>query len=329
LLKLQGEKMKKVFMLMSLILCLSCGKNTDAQSGRNGGHLTTANTVRDIVNHPAFSGFGELLLPRDNNSAHYNTRISHIDSLIYHENVHPPEIVVALNHMISEAQSGKTIFYDFYTAQQKRTDPAKENTGLFFFRGRPGAPFAIVCPGGGFSYVGSLHEGFPLALEISKKGYNAFVIRYRIGGERIACEDLAAAIAFIFNNAQTLQVDTRNYSLWGGSAGARIAARLSSYGTQAYGEKTYPKPATAVILYTGHSDFTINDPPTFTVVGERDRIANPATMQRRVDAMGAAGIDVEFHRYPNVGHGFALGTGTTAEGWIHNAVRFWERYLNL
>jgi acetyl esterase/lipase len=257
----------------------------------------------------------------------------------FHQNVNPPDVLDALNHMINEAQSasndaaGKTIFYDFYTAEQKRADTEKENTGLFFFRGRPGAPFAIVCPGGGFSYVGSLHEGFPLAHAISKQGYNAFVIRYRIGGERIACEDLAAAIAYIFNNAQTLEVDTRNYSLWGASAGARMAARLSSDGTSAYGQRAmnggaYPKPATAVILYTGHSAFNTTDPPTFTVVGERDGIASPATMQRRVNSMGAAGIDVEFHRYPNVGHGFALGTGTTAEGWLHNAVRFWEKYLN-
>jgi hypothetical protein len=278
--------MEKVFMLMFLILCLSCGKNSVAQNGQSNNHLTTENTVRDIVNHPAFSGFGERLLPRDNNSSNYNTRISNIASLMpYHQNVNPPDVIDALNHMINEVHNSRIIFNDFYTAQHKRADPAKENTGLFFFRGRPWAPFAIVCPGGGFSYVGSLHEGFPLAHAISKKGYNAFVIRYRIGGERIACEDLAAAIAFIFNNAQTLEVDTRNYSLWGGSAGARMAARLSSDGTQAYGERTYPKPATAVILYTGHSDFTTNDPPTFTVVGERDGIASPATMERRVNAI--------------------------------------------
>lgn len=29
-------------------------------------------------------------------------------------------------------------------------DPSKRNAGLFFFRGKPGAPFAIVAPGGGF-----------------------------------------------------------------------------------------------------------------------------------------------------------------------------------
>jgi hypothetical protein len=156
--------------------------------------------VRDIVNHPAFSGFGELLLPRDNNSSYYNTGLSNIASLIpYHQNVNPADVVNALNTMIDQANSGEKIFYDFYTMAQKRADPAKENTGLFFFRGNQGtkgsrAPFAIICPGGGFSYVGSLHEGFPIAHALSKRGYNAFVIRYRIGGERIACEDLAAAI---------------------------------------------------------------------------------------------------------------------------------------
>jgi acetyl esterase/lipase len=290
--------------------------------------LTTDSYIKDIVNHPAFMGFGERLLPRDDNSSYYETRISNAASLMpYHENVNPDVIVNALNYMINEAQSGKTIFYDFYTEQQKRADPAKTHTGLFFFRGKPGAPFAIVCPGGGFAYVGSLHGGFPLALGISKKGYNAFVIRYRIGGERFACEDLAAAIAYIFTNSRTLELNTEDYSLWGGSAGGRMVARLSSYGTAFYGEKDYPKPAAAVILYTGHSDFTVNNPPTFAVLGEWDNIANPAIMEQRVNDMKAAGIDVEFYLYPNVGHGFGLGVGTFAEGWLNNAVRFWKKHI--
>jgi acetyl esterase/lipase len=318
------REIRKIMIILTFTI-FSCVANS--QENRNYTNLTINSYVRDIVNHQAFSGFAERILARDNNSSYYDTRITNIASLMpYHQNVNPSDVVNALNHMISEVRNGRTIFYDFYTDQQKRSDRAKENTGLFFFRGNPGSPFAIICPGGGFSYVGSLHEGFPIALELSKKGYNAFVIRYRIGGERIACEDLAAAIAYIFTNASTLGVSTENYSLWGGSAGARMAARLSSYGTTAYGERAYPRPATAVILYTGHSDFTANDPPTFTVVGERDSIANPAVMERRVNAMRAAGIENEFHRYANVGHGFALGTGTTAEGWIDNAVRFWERY---
>jgi acetyl esterase/lipase len=327
-----SNRVLAVPLMLSVIFSNASCQETGGNGGGSTGNTFTANTqlavnnyVRDIVNHPAFTGFGERLLPRDNNASYYNTRLSNVASLMpYHQNVNPADVVVALNYMVDEANSGKTIFYDFYTAAQKQNDPAKENTGLFFFRGKPGAPFAIICPGGGFSYVGSLHEGFPIAHALSKQGYNAFVIRYRIGGERIACEDLAAAIAYIFANAATLNAGTQNYSLWGGSAGARMAARIASHGASAYGERNLPRPGMAVIAYTGHTEWTRNDPPTFTIVGDRDGIANPAVMEQRVNAMKAAGITTEFHRYRNVGHGFALGTGTSAEGWITDAVRFWE-----
>ena len=49
-------------------------------------------------------------------------------------------------------------------------------------------------------------------------------------------------------------------------------------------------------------------------------------MQRRIDALAAAGIDTEFHVYPDLGHGFGLGIGTSAEGWLDDAVAFWEQH---
>jgi hypothetical protein len=57
------------------------------------------------------------------------------------------------------------------------------------------------------------------------------------------------------------------------------------------------KPETAFIAYTGHSDFTKDDPPTFAIVGDQDGIASPTVMMQRVNAMKAAGIDTEFHIY--------------------------------
>ncbi len=68
-----------------------------------------------------------------------------------------------------------------------------------------------------------IQDSFPHALELSKKGYNAFALIYRPGAQT-ACEDLARAIQFIFEHAEELEVDTSCYSLWGGSAGARMAA---------------------------------------------------------------------------------------------------------
>lgn len=291
-------------------------------------HLTTNNLVQDIVTHRAFKGFGNLLLPLDNNTRYYKTAITNIAALMpYHNAVNPNDVVKAINHLIDDVNNEKTIFYNFYTEDQKKQDPGKNNTGLFFYRGEPDAPFAIICPGGGFSYVGSLHEGFPLASEISKKKLNAFVIRYRIGSEQWATEDLANAIRFIFENANALKVDTKNYSLWGGSAGARMVGNIAHYGVGAFGIINYPKPVTAVIAYTGQSSYDKAFPATFITVSADDWIANVSTVERRVQHLKNAGVTVSYKRYENAGHGFGLGTGTDAEGWLYKAIDFWKSQI--
>ncbi|ULQ60446.1 alpha/beta hydrolase [Brucepastera parasyntrophica] len=317
-----------VFTLIASAGITAAGGNGMRDNADKGhAHISADSMVTDIISHPAFEGFGERLMPRAGRD-YSGVPIARVGSLMpYHNYVDPRVVTGALNRMIDDVNEGVTIFYDIYTDAEKRDDSAKADTGLFFFRGKPGAPFAVICPGGGFSYVGSLHEGFPLAAEIGAKGYNAFVITYRTGGQQRAAEDLAAALSWIFANAKSLGVGTEDYSLWGGSAGARMAAVIGTDGAARYGGGSLPKPAALVIAYTGHSAFSKDDPPTFTVAGERDGIANPAVMERRVRAMADAGIDTEFHIYPDTGHGFGLGTGTAAEGWLNDAVRFWEKYM--
>jgi acetyl esterase/lipase len=292
------------------------------------GHLTTNHSIRDLVDHPAFKGFAELLLPWDDNATYYDTRLSNVGSLMpYHSHVDPDVVVGALNHMIDEAAVGRTIFYDFYSEKQKKEDPAKNSTGLSFYRGKPGAPFSIVCPGGGFSYVGSLHEGFPLGWAISKKGLNAFVIKYRLNEQR-ATEDLAAAIAYVFRNAATLGVSTQGYSLWGGSAGARMVGNIALSGVSRYGGGNLPKPAAVIIAYTGQSNYSSDFPPAFITVSADDPIANPSTVERRVDNLRNVGVEVEYRRYRNAGHGFGFGVGTDADGWIEEALQFWDKHIS-
>ncbi len=326
--------------LFSASTCLEGKENAAALSDRNtdetmneqaignrDGHLSIDASIRDLLSHSAFAGFGHLILPWDDRAYDTSMRLRNIGSLLpYHSHVNPGDVVTALNRMIDDASNGKTVFYDFYTGAQKQQQPSRENTGLFFFRGRPGAPFAVISPGGGFSYVGSVHEGFPYAAAISKNGYNAFVLRYRAGhGGAIATQDLAAAISYIFRNANMFGVSTDGYSLWGSSAGARMAAAIGSHGVARFGGDDLPKPSAVVMAYTGHSDHSSDEPPTFVVVGEHDGIAPPSAMERRIAALRQAGTEVEYHKYRNLGHGFGLGTGTSAEGWIDDAIRFWER----
>ena len=34
---------------------------------------------------------------------------------------------------------------------------------------------------------------------------------------------------------------------------------------------------------------------------------------------------MEYRKYKILGHGFGLGTGTSAEGWVADAIQFWGR----
>ncbi|MGN0972143.1 MAG: alpha/beta hydrolase [Aristaeellaceae bacterium] len=271
---------------------------------------------------PAFGTFGRLLFPVD--EGYYSGDTLGSLRLTWYSHIDPNMTVEIVNSLKARAQAGETVFFDIYTEDEKAADPAKRDTGLFFFRGEPGARFAVCNAGGGFAYVGAMHDSFPHALTLSRMGYNAFALIYRPGAQT-ACEDLARAIRFIFDHAEELEVDTSGYSLWGGSAGGRMAAWVGAYGTAAFWEKALPRPAAVIIQYTGLSEYSPLDPPTYACVGDSDGIASWRVMQRRLEAIAALGTDTEFHVYPGLSHGFGLGTGTLAEGWINDAVAFWER----
>lgn len=286
--------------------------------------FTRESRIEDVQNDPAFDGFGRLLFPT--NTYYYSGDTLEELEFTYYSHIDPDETVEIVNTLRDRVEAGQTVFYDIYTEQEKKADPAKRDTGLFYFKGNPGEKFAICNAGGAFAFVGAMQDSFPHALELSKKGYNAFALIYRPGAQT-ACEDLARAITFIFDHAQELEVDTACYSLWGGSAGARMAAWLGTYDPAAFGGDDLPRPGTVVMQYTGLGEYSEEDPPTYACVGDRDGIAPWQIMKARLDAMRADGIPTEFHRYPGLGHGFGLGTGTSAEGWLDDAVDFWEQQM--
>lgn len=290
--------------------------------------MNESTKINDILKNSLFKGIGQFLFPTDFYSITNNMTLKDVDHLLpYHSHIEVSTTIEVLEYLENQRKQGNQVFYDIYTEKEKQADPTKRKTGLFFFKGKKNAPFAIINAGGGFSYVGSIHESMPHALYLSKQGYNGFALQYRTGGADVACLDLARAIEFIFEHAKELEVDTNCYSLWGGSAGARMVAYLGSYGTISFGGKYLPKPGTVVMQYTGHSDYTRNEPPTFVCVGENDRIASWRVMERRIYILKRKGVDVEFHKYPSLGHGFGLGIHTSAKGWIDDAIYFWQKQI--
>lgn len=287
---------------LALVLLLSgCGAQTPMPGSQEPEGATTVETtftvdtpIQTVMDDPAFGDYGRLLFPTDD--GYWSGETLGDLRLTFYSHIDPSETVEIVNTLKERALAGETIFYDIYTDEEKAADPDKEDTGLFFFRGEPGARFAVCNAGGAFAYVGAMHDSFPHALELSKQSYNAFALIYRPGAQT-ACEDLARAITFIFDHAEELEVDTSCYSLWGGSAGARMAAWLGTYGPAAFGGDDLPRPGAVIMQYTGLSEYSPDDPPTFVCVGDSDGIAPWRTMQARLEAMSAQGIDTEFHCY--------------------------------
>ena len=59
-------------------------------SGSKGKQLNADDTIRDLLDHPAFAGFGRLLLPWDDRSYDDAMRLRNVGSLLpYHTHVDP------------------------------------------------------------------------------------------------------------------------------------------------------------------------------------------------------------------------------------------------
>ena len=165
-------------------------ENTPQMQEEGNGSYTADTKIENVINDPVFENYGRLLFPVDDWYMSGNT-LGELQ-LTWYNNIDPNETVEIVNTLWQRANAGETVFYDIYTEEEKAEDPDKEDTGLFFFKGDPGAKFAVCNAGGGFAYVGAMQDSFPHALEISKRGYNAFALIYRPGAQT-ACEDLARA----------------------------------------------------------------------------------------------------------------------------------------
>lgn len=293
-----------------------------------------ANTlISDVAASPLLEDYGRFLFPSTMRAPAETDRLADVAKLlVWYSHVDAAATTDVVRDLLARREDGQTVFHPIYTDEERAANPSLADTGLFVFpaQGVPEGtrPRLAVCnAGGGFAYVASIHDAMPHALWLSRHGYTAFTLQYRPGAAT-GCEDLARAISVIHAHADELGVDPEYYSLWGGSAGARLAAYLGSYGPARFGGDDVPGPAAIIMQYTGHSDISGTEPATFACVGTADPIAPWRTMRARTDAIAASGTPTEFHAYDGLPHGFGLGTATAAEGWIKDATAFWQAQID-
>lgn len=322
----KGNKIVLILLMLSMIAGCTATNETSHHTTNDIETFTRQTKVYDVINNASFDDFGRLIFPVDR-TIDEDMTLEEIDDLyIWYNYINPDKTVEIVNYFKQQTEMKNQIFYNIYTEEEMQADPEKRNTGIFYFRGKENNRFAILNAGGGFVYVGAMQDSFPHALELAQNGYNAFALIYRPDANK-AMEDLSRAVAFIHENQAELKVDVSSYSVWGGSAGGRMAAWLGSYGTEAFGEKAYPRASAVIMQYTGLSEVTGNEPPTYACVGTADTIASDQVMKNRIDEIKTNGTDAQIEIFDGLVHGFGLGEGTKAEGWINHAIAFWEKQI--
>lgn len=96
-------------------------------------------------------------------------------------------------------------------------------------------PAVLICPGGGFFSL-SEREGEPVAAAFLNKGFQAFVLHYKIGNPENkitnilndALTDCARAVRLLKEHAEELGIDPERILMLGFSAGAYLTAMYGS-----------------------------------------------------------------------------------------------------
>jgi acetyl esterase/lipase len=187
----------------------------------------------------------------------------------------------------------------------------------------------LVCPGGGYVRLAMDIEGTEICDWLNSIGVTGIILKYRVPRREglpqhvPPVQDAQRAMGLIRQRASALGIDPHRLGIIGFSAGAHVAAVLSTH----QDERLYPaiddadqqscRPDFAMIIYPGYfraANHTVTPevavtkgktPPTFIVQTEDD----PVHVENAVDyylALKNAEVPVEMHLYPTGGHGYGL-----------------------
>ena len=317
--------------------------------------FTTKTKIRDILKDEDFFEFQEYLFPQmfSQNRLLRLLPLKALDAVWSAESM-----VLGFDRMKELRQQGEQVFYPVYDRQAAEQDPSLKQRVLFHFPVKEKTKFAVICAGGGYESVCSFVEAFPVAQELNRLGYHAFVVNYRVGQEAHfpnPMDDLANAVSYIFAHAGEFDVDTEDYAVVGFSAGGHLAA---SFGTESLGYRAYdlPRPGMMILAYPvitmgkyAHKGsrlrligkenlaneevrdrFSIEKkvtetyPRTYLWQCEADNTVPIENTRMMEEALRSHGVPCRYHVYPGNAHGWGLATGKGAEGWLEEAVMFWE-----
>ncbi len=202
---------------------------------------------------------------------------------------------------------------------------------LYRAKGASGAaPAVVVFPGGGYSILAIDLEGTEVCDWLNSIGVTCVLLKYRVPNtgpypkSAAALQDAQRALGLVREHAQEWGIDPKRVGVLGFSAGAHLAAALSTH----YDKRLYDpidaadqqscRPDFAVIVYPGYLALpekggavnpditpTADTPPTFIVQAEDDPVHVENAVVYFLQLKNAK-VPAELHIFAKGGHGYGL-----------------------
>jgi acetyl esterase/lipase len=231
-------------------------------------------------------------------------------------------------------------------------------------------PLVVFIHGGGWMFgnprTGAAYRDFPAVLaSLAERGFVVAAIEYRLGREAAfpaQRDDVAAALAFLRNNATRLGIDPARIALWGLSAGAQLGALnavacgaapcvqgfagwfgvydMEAHITQAEGANnsrmllgcaTTPCSGDTLAAASPIAHVRTGAPPMLLLHGVDDTSVKSGQSQEFARRLREAGNAVDLVLLPKSGHGFVGDTTADTQRALQQALTatfdFFERVL--
>ncbi len=236
-----------------------------------------------------------------------------------------------MQKLSEKAKAGEEVFYPLYTEEEIKEDERRGQVSVYRLSADNSErrPYVILLAGGGFQSVCTPMESLPVAAAFNDMGYTAFCLTYRVGetfGEEpdTIAEDIAKGVEFITANAEAFNVETNGYLIGGFSAGGMAISKWCNPDT-GYEKYGLPKPGAACFIYGMNESYAHTmDVPSFILACEKDEYFTEGFAEA-ADTLESRGIPTQYKTVDAL-HGFGLGTGTEAEGWVNDAEAFWKEH---
>lgn len=191
----------------------------------------------------------------------------------------------------------------------------------------------LINAGGAFMFRSDQVEGTPVAEALSVKGYQSFVVNYRLRPytQEEGALDLARAVRFVRRHAEEYGIEETDIAVMGFSAGGILSGEEllnydglvsptvldEGYVPDALDEVSADAAACGMIYsFYGRLSVASTDveafreadlPPTYFLYGSEDPFVNQ--FKACVEALDEAGGSVESHELTGMPHGFGTGGG--------------------